>query len=197
MATTTLLPKEHGAYGQLTLPLVTALSVAGLSTAGLLLTTSAVALFVAHEPIAVLLGSRGARARRERRVAAIRWLTCSVGIAVVAGTIAVLTIAGHVRWSIAVPIVPSVLLGVAMVRGREKSWYGELAAALAFAGLGVPVTMAAGASLDSALAVAAPFALLFATSTLAVRSMILGVRGGGNPEATLATRRTTFAVIAI
>jgi hypothetical protein len=95
-----------------------------------------------------------------------------------------------------VPILPSVLLGIAMVQGREKSWYGELAAALAFAGLSVPVTMAAGGSLSSAVAVAAPFAFLFVTSTLAVRTVILRVRGGGNPHAASAARRTTFAIAA-
>jgi hypothetical protein len=194
---TTLLPKEHGAYGQLTLPLVTALSVAGPSTAGLLMTVSAVAAFVAHEPVAVLLGLRGVRARRELRGAAIRWLAGSVGIAVAAGTSACLAIAGDVRWSVAVPLVPSVLLGIAMVQGREKSWYGELAAALAFAGLAVPVTMAAGASLNSAVAVTAPFVFLFVTSTLAVRTVILRVRGGGSPRAVIATRRTVFAIAGV
>jgi hypothetical protein len=195
--TTTLLPKEHGAYGQLSLPLVTALSVAGPSIAGLLLTVSAVAASLAHEPASVLLGLRGARARRELGGTAIRWLACCLGVSMIAGTIALLVIHRSARWSIAVPIVPAVLLGMATVRGREKSWYGEVAAALAFAGLAVPIAMAGGASLSSAMAVAAPFALLFVTSTLAVRTVILRVRGGGNPQALTATRRAVFATTAV
>lgn len=189
-----LLPKEHGAYGQLTLPVVTALSVAGVSTAGLLLTASAVAGFVAHEPAAILLGLRGARVRRELRGAAIRWLSVCAGIAIVAGTISVVAMERDVRWSIAVPIGPAVLLGIATVRGREKSWYGELAAAFAFAGLAVPLSIAAGAAVTTAAAVSVPFALLFVTSTLAVRTVILRVRGGGDAPATAATRRSAFAV---
>ena len=54
--------------------------------------------------------------------------------------------------------------------------------------------MAAGAPLDVAYAVAIPFALLFITTTLAVRMVILRVRGGGDPRAAAATRRVTLAI---
>ena len=192
-----LLPKEHGAYGQVTLPLVTALGAAGVSTAGLLLTAGAVAAFVAHEPAAILLGLRGARTSHEHGAAAMLCLAFCVGITTIAGVLSLFTIEREVRWSIAVPFAPAVLLGIATIRGREKSWYGELSAALAFAGLAVPVSMAAGASLNAAAAVAVPFALLFITSTLAVRTVILRVRGGGNARAAAATRRSAFAVTAV
>ena len=195
--TPTLLPKEHGAYGQLLLPMVTALIVAGPSVAGVSLAVSAVAGFLAHEPASVLLGVRGPRARRELRRAASWLLASFVVIAVISGTIAILAIQRTALWSIAVPIVPAVLLGAATVRGREKSWYGEVAAALAFAGLAVPIAMAGRASLSGATAVALPFALLFVTSTLAVRTVILGVRGGGSPQAMRATRRSAFAAIGV
>lgn len=195
--TTMLLPREHGAYGQLSLPLVTAFSVAGPSIAGLMVAVSAVAAFVAHEPASVLLGLRGARVRQELGGRATRWLACSLAISTIAGVIALLVIQRSAQWSVLVPIIPAVLLGVAAVRGREKSWYGEVAAALAFAGLAVPIAMAGGDSLATAIAVAIPFAVLFVTSTLAVRTVILRVRGGGNPEAMMATRRTVLAVTAV
>ena len=147
-----LLPKEHGAYGQLTLPLITALSAAGVSTTGLLLTIGAVTAFLAHEPAAILIGLRGARARRELGRAAMRRLAFCVGLSVIAGVSSLLTIEREVRWSIAVPLVPALLLGIATIRGQEKSWHGELAAAFACAGLAVPVSMAAGASLNAAAA---------------------------------------------
>jgi hypothetical protein len=193
----TLLPKEHGAYGQITLPLASALIVGGLSTPGLMLTTSAVATFVAHEPLSILLGLRGARASRDLRRTAMRWLACAASVAVIAAGIAGLTMPHDVRWSIAVPAIPAALLAIAIVRGREKSWYGEVAAALAFAGLAVQVTMAAGASLRSAAAVAIPFALLFVTSTLAVRTVILRVRGGGNRQAMASTRLSAFVTVSV
>jgi hypothetical protein len=100
------------------------------------------------------------------------------------------------RRALAIPSIPAIVLILAMIQGREKSWYGEAAAALAFAGVAVPVTMAAHAPIDVALAVAIPFALLFTTTTLAVRVVILRVRGGGDPRAMEATRRAGFVISA-
>jgi hypothetical protein len=54
--------------------------------------------------------------------------------------------------------------------------------------------MAAGSSVESGLAVAIPFALLFVASTLAVRIVILRVRGGGDPPAAAVTRRAAVAL---
>ena len=192
-----LLPKEHGAYGQVALPLATAFAVAGFSRAGLLLSVAVLAGFLAHEPAALVLGLRGARARRESWPRAARFLgACLVGgcAAAVAGAIAA---GSDLRWSLLIPAVPVAVLTIAMVTGQEKSWYGEIAAAFAFAGVSVPVVLAAGASLLVAVSVAIPFALLFASSTLAVRVVIVRVRGGGDPYAATLTRRATLAVAGV
>ena len=191
-----LLPKEHGAYGQVAFPLATAFGVAGLSYPGLLLSAVVIAGFLAHEPAAILLGLRGPRAKRELGAAATTWLWCWVVTGIAAALAAAIVIDSPARWSLAVPLVPALLLLVAMIKGREKSWYGEAAAALAFAGAAVPITMGAGAPLAAAAAVAIPFALLFTTTTLAVRVVILRVRGGGDARATAATRRATLAIAA-
>ena len=191
------LPKEHGAYGQVAFPLLTAFAVAGISTDGLLLATAVVAGFLAHEPASIVLGLRGSRAKRELGASATHWLSGCLAIAVAAGIAAVVGLDPAARRSLAIPAIPTVLLILAMVQGHEKSWYGEAAAALAFAGVSVPVTMAASASITVALAVAIPFALLFTTTTLAVRIVILRVRGGGDPRATTATRNATLAISAV
>jgi hypothetical protein len=188
------LPREHGAYGQLAFPLVTAFGVAGVSVGGLLLAAAAVAAFLAHEPAAICFGQRGARAALAHGAAAARWLWACAATALAAGIGAALLLDPSVRWSLAVPVLPALVLIGALVQGREKSWYGELAAALAFAGAAVPVALAAGAPPAAAWHVAIPFALLFATTTLAVRVVILRVRGGGNPQATAATRRAVMTV---
>ncbi len=187
-------PREHGAYGQLSFPLVAALAVAGPSAGGLVMTLAVVTGFLAHEPAAVLLGHRGPRARREHGGAATRWLTSCLLAGATAAGVAFWVMPPAARVSIAIPAVPAIVLAAAMLRNREKSWYGEGAAALAFSGAAVPVARAAGASLDTALAVAIPFALLFLTSTLAIRVVILRVRGGGDPRAAAATRRAALAV---
>jgi YwiC-like protein len=189
-----MLPKEHGAYGQIAFPILTAFFVSGISVAGLLIAAPVVAGFLAHEPAAVLLGLRGTRARRDLRPPAVRWLGCAVAVGVIAG--ALLTLNPAVRWSLAVPLAPALLLAVATATGNDKSWQGETSAAVAFAETAVPVSMAASAPAEGGLAVAIPFALLFVASTLAVRVVILGVRGGGDIQATTATRRATLSLVA-
>lgn len=190
-------PKEHGAYGQFALPVVTALGGAGVSTAGVAVSVAAAACFIAHESALILLGQRGARARREHNRAAVRWITWCGFTAAIAGSISILTMPPAVRWSLGVAIIPAALLAIAMVRGHEKSWYGEILSAVAFPALAVPITMAAGAPLRTGAAIGAPFALFFVTSTLAVRTVILGVRGGGDVQATRATRRSTLGILVI
>lgn len=192
MPAISLLPKEHGAYGQISFPLIAAFAVAGVSIAGLYFALALCAVFLAHEPGLVLLGMRGPRAKRELRVRAVWWLGCCLLVAAGAGLAAVLAIDPAQRWAFVVPVAPALLLVIAAVRGRETSWYGEVAAALAFSAAAVPVSMAAGAPFPTAAAVAIPFAGLFVLTTLAVRIVILRVRGGGDPRATSATRRATL-----
>lgn len=191
------LPKEHGAYGQVTLPLVAAFGVAGISTAGVLMSVAVVAGFLAHEPAAIALGQRGARVKRQLDASAKAWLGWCLTIGIAAGLGAFTRLDHVARWSLAVPMIPAALLIVAMVNGREKSWFGEAAAALAFAGMSVPVAMAAGATMAMGLAIAIPFALLFTTTTLAVRVVILRVRAGGDRRAAAATRSATLIVAAL
>jgi hypothetical protein len=188
-------PKEHGAYGQAAFPLVTAFLAGGVSAGGLLIAVAAVASFLGHEPAAVLLGGRGPRAARDQRAHALRWLACAAAVALAAGIGAVLTMPPSARWSLGVPLAPAILLALATVRGREKTWLGETATALAFSGAAVPVSLAAGAPVATGLSVAIPFALLFVASTLAVRVVILRVRAGGNARAAAATRHATLALV--
>lgn len=189
-----LWPKEHGAYGQVAFPLIAAFGVAGVSAGGALFAAAVIAGFLAHEPALVMLGLRGSRAKRDLQASARLWLGACLAAAAAAGLGALFTIDPAARWSIAVPLVPAVVLAVAAGRGEEKSWYGETAAALAFSGAAVPVSMAAGLSPAVAAAVAVPFALLFVASTLAVRVVILRVRGGGNPGAAALSRRAALWV---
>jgi hypothetical protein len=188
-------PKEHGAYGQIAFPMAAAFLAAGVSAGGLLIAVAAVAGFLGHEPAAVLLGARGPRAARAQRLRATRWLTSAALVVVAAGTGAVLAMPPSVRWSLGVPLAPAILLALATVRGREKTWVGETAAALAFSGAAVPVSLAASAPVATGVSVAIPFALLFVASTLAVRVVILRVRAGGNARAAAATRRAALAVV--
>jgi hypothetical protein len=58
-----LWPREHGAYAQLGFPLVTGLIYGHGQAGALAFAVAAVAIFLAHEPMAVIMGMRGVRLR--------------------------------------------------------------------------------------------------------------------------------------
>jgi hypothetical protein len=189
-----MLPREHGAYGQLGFPLATALVVAGGSPAGLLIATAAIAAFLAHEPSEILLGHRGPRSLRDQGPRARVALGVCALAALAAGLGAVAALEPSAYWSLAVPLVPALLLSACTLTGREKTWYGEVTAAVAFSSVAVPIVVAGSGSMHQALTIAIPFALFSVLSTLAVRVVILRVRGGGDPVATDRTRRAVFTL---
>lgn len=188
---TLLLPKEHGAYGQMSFPLATALIVAGPARGALLLAVAVIAGFLVHEPFMLLLGYRGVRAKRERQRDAVAGLVIFGAALVAAGAAAVLSMPGA-RWTVLLPLVPALFLAVEASSGREKGWPAEVAVATAFSLTAIPICAAAGAPLDAGAMIAAAFAVNFVLATLGVRVIILRVRAGGNMRAAAATRNAVF-----
>ena len=191
-----MLPKEHGAYGQLGFPLATALAAAEFTAASLLFAVAAIALFVAHEPLLVLLNQRGARALREEGGRARFWLTGALIIAGVAGVMAIALTNPSTLWTLLLPIIPGACLVLLTLRGHEKTSLGETLAAVTFALIAVPVSAAGGLHPAIGIAIAVAFAFLFVASTLAVRVVILRTRGGGQPQAARHTRNLALTVAA-
>jgi hypothetical protein len=189
-----LLPKEHGAYGQMAVPLATALAVGGATASGLLTVLAVAAGFLAHEPLQIVLGLRGPRATREQGHRASRWLLCCGAAAVAAGVAAATMAPPAIRWSFALPLVPAAWLAWTMATARDKTWQGEVGAAIAFSLTAVPVCLAGGVAVSTAFAVAIPFVLMFVSGTLAVRTIILRVRGGGDMRATTVIRRSVVTL---
>jgi YwiC-like protein len=193
-----LLPKEHGAYGQLTFPLLTSFAVAGVSVPSALIACAVVAAFLAHEPLLILLGGRGPRAKREDGRRARMWLAVAVAVVIVVGAdvAALASRAFGVRGWLLLPLVPAVFVAAAVIARREKSALGEIAVALTFSLIAVPICVASGAPPDTALAVGVAFAIIFVAATLSVRAIVLKVRAGGNARASSSTRAAlwTFAV---
>jgi hypothetical protein len=189
-----LVPKEHGAYGQLAFPLVTALAIWGPTAPALLMTLAIVAGFLAHEPALVLLGLRGPRAKREHGRSAVLWLVIEGALTIAAGVLALRLSPPHIVWSFLLPLVPAALLVIAIATRQEKSWHAEVAVALTFSLAAVPLCLASGSTVREAFAVAIPFALIFVAGTLAVRTVILRVRGGGDRHATAITRTAVLSL---
>lgn len=166
-----LMPREHGAYAQLGFPLLTGLIYARGEPGAVAFTVAAIALFLAHEPLAVLTGVRGVRLQEQSGEAACRRMLFLVGAAV-AGLLAAVVLAPARAWlGAVVPGGLALLLLPVLGRRRMKSIPGELIATAVFATAVVPLALCGPASaLEVGLAAAAWLAA-FVPAILAVHAM--------------------------
>lgn len=176
-----LLPREHGAYGQLALPLCTALACVAPSLAGVCFATASVLAFLAHEPLLVALGQRGPRATREDGPRARRLLALLGGGALATGVAALLLAPNPARLAVAAPVLLGALLGLFIAKKQERTNAGEVVAGVALSSVGLPVALAGGQPLVDALVVWLLWSASFATATLAVRALIHSARSGRFP----------------
>lgn len=150
-----LMPREHGAYAQLGFPLLTGLLYAGARPGSLAFAVVALAAFLAHEPMAVIMGMRGIRLRDALVGPARRrlWLLAGVG-AVAAGAAAFLA-PGRAWQAALVPAVPGLILIPLFFTGRIKTIAGEAVAAVAFTAALLPVALSGPATVAEAWVAAA------------------------------------------
>ena len=167
-----LLPREHGAYGQLVVPLVTGLVLGHFRLPALFCAAAAVAAFLAHEPMLVELGHRGPKAKRELGSSA-RVMLLRMGV--VAGLFGA---AGFATAPLAALLagLPGFALAtivlLLLLRRRERSLVGETLVAATLSSALLPVALAGGAELPRALGAFVVFAVGFALVTAAVRGVI-------------------------
>jgi hypothetical protein len=174
-----MLPHEHGAWGQLAMPLLTAFAIGRPTAAALALAAAVLLAFLAHEPAIVLLGQRGRRARDEDGARALRWLLATGALAALAGVAGLVLAPPVARLAIAVPGALGVAVLGLLVARREKTVAGEVAVAAALASSGAAVALAGGAEPANALAAAIAWTLGFAAATLAVQVILERVRSKG------------------
>lgn len=174
-----MLPHEHGAWGQLAMPLLTALAIGRPGAAPLLLTAAVVLAFVAHEPLLVLLGQRGQRARKEDGARAGRWLAALAGLAAATGLAGIALAPAPARIALLLPAALAAVVGFLVSRKLEKTVIGEIAVAAALASAGYAVALAGGAPQAAALAALLAWILAFAAATLAVQVILVRVRSKG------------------
>jgi hypothetical protein len=190
-----MLPREHGAYSQMALPLVTALVIARAAQPVVFIAIAVVCGFLAHEPLVVLLGGRGVRVRRADGSRAAISFAMTATAMVAAGAAAVWVAPVAARWSFLVPVIPAAWVGASLFAKQEKRASAEIAVALAFALSTVPMCLAAGFSVATALSVGAVFGSVYVAGVLCVRAIVIAKRGGGRPAASRATRRLLVAVV--
>ena len=168
---TSLLPREHGAYAELAFPVITGLALGRPGIAAAALAAAAVLAFLVHEPIAVLTGTRGDRLRVALGPIARRRAILLTAALAASAAIALATAPSPVRLAVLVPAGLGAVLAVLAVLNRLKSLGGELVLAAAFASLTVPIGFAGGASADVVGPAAAVWWGAFAAATLEVHAV--------------------------
>jgi hypothetical protein len=174
-----MLPHEHGAWGQLAMPLLTALAIGRPGVAPTALAAAVVLAFIAHEPLLVLLGQRGRRVAEEEAPRARRWLAVTGGLAVLSGALGIALAPAAARVALALPAGLAVVVALLVWRRLEKTTLGEIVVAAALSSAGWAVALAARAPSEDALAAALAWILAFAAATLGVRVILLRARSKG------------------
>lgn len=186
------LPREHGAYGQLGLPLVAALAARMPTLGAVLFAVAAFLLFFAHEPALVATGRRGQRVREQEGARALRWLWSLGAAGALLGLVALWRMPPHARLAAFVPAAAGIALGAFVAANREKTLPGELVAALAMSSAALPVAVADG--VPHPWLFWAAWALGFASAVFPVRAVVVEHRRGG---AAILRIAPTFVVIAL
>jgi hypothetical protein len=166
-----LLPREHGAYAEIAFPIVTGVSLGAPSFAAVCFGISAVALFLMHEPVAVLRGIRGTRAR-EVWIHRARLRTASLAVtAVLAGAAAMVTTSAEGRLAAAVPLGCGVVLLPSFLAGRMKTIAAETLVIGALSATVLPLAISSGVEASLAWSASGVWFVTFLLGTLAVHAI--------------------------
>jgi len=177
-----LLPQEHGAWGQLAMPLLSAYAIGGLAPAALLLGAATVLAFLAHEPWLVVLGHRGVRALRDDGSRARRVMWAYLAAAAATGLLGVWLAPPVARLALLVPAaLAAVVVGFVLAK-QERTVPGELTVVSALASSGFAVALAGGATLTAAAAATTTWVLAFASSVFAVHVVLVRALSKGEEE---------------
>jgi len=169
-------PKEHGAYGQLLFPLVTALAIGRPGAGALALAAAAVCAFLAHEPLLVMLGQRGPRAAREDGPRARRWFAAFATLAAAFAIAAVVRLPPAARVALGAPAAIGILVAAIVFSRREHTTGGEIVTACALAALASPLALGSGASPTAARTVGLVYVASFVSATSCVHGVIMRTR---------------------
>ena len=182
-----LLPREHGVYAEVLFPILTALIIGPASLGGACFSVAVIAAFLVHEPVLVLLGRRGGRAKRETSSQARRQLIVLALIAAVSGLIGLWHAPNAVRIAFIVLVPIAVPLAFLVVTKQEKTFFGESLVALVLSVASIPIAMAGGASIHAAGAIALVWTIVFVTSTATVHAILARTKKHTNVPAVLVT----------
>lgn len=167
-----LWPREHGAYIQLLLPLLTALTATKPGLPAISLAFGAGLAFLASEPLRVVLGDRGPRMQKLDRGRAW-WRLVALGTsALIAGVVGLALGPRSSLWTSLLVASPIGFLVIAARRRTLNTVGGELVAAVALCGAAVPVAVAAGMAIGDAIVMWCAWSLAYVATVIAVHHVI-------------------------
>ena len=188
-----MMPREHGAYFMLLLPLISVLLGGRPRSAAALWTLAALSAFVAHEPLLVLAGRRGKRAKRDtgRDARTQLWVWSTLAIVFGAAGYAMTTDAAN--YALLVPIgIAGAALALAL-QGLERTALGELTAGAALTCAALPIGIASGLEPRVVGAVVAIWLLTTWLNTTVVRATVKKTRAKTPQDRTVARVWTALA----
>jgi hypothetical protein len=189
-----LLPREHGVWFQLGLPLATALLVTGAPASGLWLSGAALAALLAHEPLLLLLGHRGSRRGERDGGRARAWGLLMGMLAAQCLALGVKTLPAEARPFLALPLILGGEVLLLAWNHQERTLSGEVLASLALGAWAVPIALAGGLAASSALSLWGTYGLAFGLATLAVRTVIASHRPRAHRERLRCSGGATIAL---
>jgi len=194
-----LYPREHGAYAELGFPLLSGLVLGSPGAASFLFAVAAILLFLANEPLVLLLGVRGKRLQQELAVTARRQLALRAALGGAAGLAALWLAPPGARWSALVPAVFAAILVPVVMAKNLKTLRGEVVAAAVFSSMHLPVAAAGGVA---GTLLWGPSLLWFATTVVAtlsvhaIKARLTGATPWVIPAAVWAARLALLTAIA-
>jgi YwiC-like protein len=171
-------PREHGAWGQLILPLVTALSLAP-SIAGIAFSVASACAFFLHEPVRVWF-KRGTLDPRNVPLSSLRRSAILFVVATTSG-LSGFALSPHRILPSLVVVLPLVSLSlVLLVANRERTSYGEALAGTTLPSFAIPVLLAGGANWSQVWFVFTVFTVSHVVMTFGVRAVIAKTKQNKN-----------------
>jgi hypothetical protein len=178
------LPREHGATAEFLFPLVTGVALGAPTAGAVAFAFAALAVFLLHEPVAVMTGRRGVRRRQALRGRARTWaIVLSLTGGCAAG--AALALAPGARLAALIPALLGATLAGVVVRGHEKTLAGEVLVVGVFSTVLIPVALANGATWRTAIAAAGIWFLTFTLGTVSVHAIKAGHRAAATDRWTI------------
>ena len=174
-----LRPREHGAYAILSMPLLAALLIGGVTPVGVLTTLAAVAGFLANEPLLVVWGRRGQNARQSEPVAR-RALVALLSLAVISGASALLLGTAIIRIALASSALLAALGFAFSVTGHQRTLTAQLVGILGLTAPSAVVLLAGRTDTWLTLALTSAWVLGRVATTTSVRSIFSRQRASQN-----------------